>query len=151
MKRTISQSQEPRTTQSRRGSIFPIFLISLILVAATAAVLVRTTLTQRSLVRTEELRLQADWLVHSAAARAAAKLASDPAYAGETWPVLAEELGQQHGASVEIAVSTIDANPTRRDLSPKSNRQVDITVNYPPEGNPRVRLSRQVFVKVSGE
>lgn len=151
MKQTISQSQEPRTAQSRRGSIFPIFLISLILVAATAAVLVRTTLAQRSLVRTEELRLQADWLVHSAAARAAANLASDPAYPGETWPVLAGELEQKHGATVEIAVSTIDDNPTRRDLSPKSNRQVDITVNYPPEGNPRVRLSRKVFVKVAGE
>jgi hypothetical protein len=151
MKQTLSRSREPGNTWSRRGSIFPIFLISLILVAATAAALVRTTLTQRSLVRTEELRLQADWLVHSASARAAAKLAGDATYSGETWSLSAEELGQKHGATVEIAVSTIDDNPTRRDLSPQKNRQVDITVNYPPEGNPRVRLTRQVFVQVAGD
>jgi hypothetical protein len=97
------------------------------------------------------LRLQADWLVHSAAARAAAKLAVDATYSGESWPVSAELRGQQQGASVEITVSTIDDNPTRRDLATDQNRQVNITVNYPPEGTRKVRLSRQVFVRVAGE
>lgn len=132
----------------RRGSIFPIFLVSLILVAATSAILVRTTLTQRALVRSEERRLQADWLVQSASARAAAKLATDAAYSGETWQVSADEIQQTNGASIEISVSKLDDSATRPGISSTSHRQVDITVNYPPDGKQRVRLSRQLFVKL---
>ena len=74
-----------RLPRRRTGSVFPIFLISLVLVSATAAVLVRTTLAQRSLVRAEDQRIQADWLIHSAVARAAAKLDANSTYSGESW------------------------------------------------------------------
>lgn len=149
MKPASSHTQRVPAKTNRIGSIFPIFLISLVLVSATGAALVRTTLTQRSLVRSEDLRLQADWLVHSASARAAAKLSADAAYKGETWKVSADQLGQANAASIEITVSPI--NGVRPDLSPEQNRRVDITVNYPPESEQRVRLTRQVFVNVAGE
>jgi hypothetical protein len=142
------KSGTARTAGRRRGSIFPIFLISLILVAATSAILVRTTLTQRALVRSEERRLQADWLVQSASARAAAKLAADAAYSGETWLVSQDEIQQTNGASIEIVVSKLGDSATRPGISTTSHRQVDITVNYPAEGNQRVRLSRQLLVKL---
>lgn len=137
--RHLTSGRQSSTTTRRQGSVFPILLISLLLVSATAAVLVKTTLTQRSIVRSEELRLQADWLVHSATARAAAALAADATWTGETWQIPADQLGQSHGATVDIAISLSDQNPNRH--------QADITVNYPSQGEHRVRLSRRVLIK----
>ena len=94
-----------RLPRRRTGSVFPIFLISLVLVSATAAVLVRTTLAQRSLVRAEDQRIQADWLIHSAVARAAAKLDANSTYSGESWQLSAEKSGLSHSAAIEIVVS----------------------------------------------
>lgn len=135
----------------RAGSVFPIFLISLVLVSATAAVLVRTTLAQRSLVRAEDRRIQADWLVQSAAARAAANLDADSTYSGETWQLSADQSGLSHPAVIEIAVSAVTDNAGRPDLETGQHRQVKLTVNYPAEGDQKVRLSRRVFVKASAE
>lgn len=141
------QNSSTRLKGRRAGSVFPIFVISLLLVSATAAVLVRTTLAQRSLVRAEDQRIQADWLAHSAAARAAVKLEADATYSGETWQVSAEQLGQSHAAVVAIAVSAVDENASRPDLASDQHRQIDLTVNYPAEGEQKVRLLRRVFVK----
>lgn len=147
----FERDSRERSPRRRRGSVFPIFLISLVLVSATAAVLVRTTLAQRSLVRAEDRRIQADWLVHSAAARAAVKLHADSTYSGETWQLSAEQSGLSHPAAIEIVVSAVDEKAGRPDLGTEQHRQVDLTVNYPSQGEQKVRLSRRVFVKASAE
>lgn len=147
----IERDAEERLPRRRTGSVFPIFLISLVLVSATAAVLVRTTLAQRSLVRAEDQRIQADWLIHSAVARTVAKLDADSTYAGETWQLSAEKSGLSHSAAIEIVVSAVDENAGRPDLKTDQHRQVDLTVNFPARGDQRVRLSQRVFVKVRAD
>ena len=143
---SIKRDLQERLPRKRTGSVFPIFLISLVLVSATAAVLVRTTLAHRSLVRAEDRRIQADWLVHSAAARAAVKLNADSTYSGETWQISAEQSGLSQPAAIKIAVSAIDESAGRPNLDAGQHRQVDLNVNYPARGDQKVRLSRRVFV-----
>lgn len=150
--RKISTEARPSQQACRRqrsGSIFPIFVVSLLLVAATAAVLTRTTLAQRALVRSDNVRLQGDWLVHSAAARATAKLNADATYSGETWNVSAGQLGQPYGATIRIAVSAIDEETDRGSLNPDLYRRIDLTVTVPAEGRQQVHLTRQILTKVT--
>ena len=116
------------------------FLLSLLLLTLTVGVLVRASLTQRNLVKGGLRRVQADWLVYSATARAAEQLKSDPDYTGETWNISAEAIGQPDPAVAEIEVSA--------DPSAESRRLVTITVNYPPDIPDRVLATRTVPVAV---
>jgi len=86
-------------------------------------------------------RVQADWLVHSAAARAASQLRISTDYTGEQWSIPAEALNQHDAALANIQVATDPESETRR--------LVTITVNYPPEGPHRVRATRVLPVTVS--
>lgn len=137
-----SDSPTARPGQGRRGLITVIFLIVLLLVSLTMASLVRAMLTQRELVRSGSIRVQADWLAQSALNRAAARLKAEPAWSGETWNISADELRQTNAAAITIEV--------RNDASRSTHRQVRVTVVSPPEGPPRVRLQRTYAVDLPG-
>jgi len=115
-------------------------MLSLLLLSLTVGVMIRSTVIQRSLVRSDLQRVQADWLVHSAAARAASQLQVSTEYSGEQWSIPAEVLNQHDAALANIQVATDPESETRR--------LVTITVNYPPEGAHRVRSTRVVPVTV---
>lgn len=136
--RPRSDSPAARSGRERRGLIAVIFLVVLLLVSLTMASLVRAMLTQRELVRSGSIRVQADWLAQSALNRAAARLKAEPAWSGETWNLTAEELRQTNAAAITIEV--------RKDESRSTRRQVRVTVVSPPEGPPRVRLQRTYAV-----
>lgn len=141
MKHRRSYSQQTRTASRRNGTILVLFILSLLLLTMTVGVLIRASLTQRGLVRSDIRRVQADWLVQSAAARASGQLQNDSTYAGEQWQIAAETLNQPDAAVADIQVAT--------DPESETNRLVTITVNYPPEGTDRVRASRTVSIAVS--
>ena len=76
----------------RRGSMTVFVLVCLLVIAMICGVLLRIGLTERERIRGEERKLQTEWLVESGLERAAAKLASDPKYGGETWDLAASDL-----------------------------------------------------------
>jgi hypothetical protein len=139
MQQTPSYTSDTANTR-RRGTILILFMLSLLLLSLTVGVMIRSTVIQRSLVRGDLQRVQAEWLVHSAAARAASQLQISTDYTGEQWSVPAEALNQHDAALASIQVATDPESETRR--------LVTITVNYPPEGTDRVRASRTVPVTV---
>jgi type II secretory pathway component PulK len=139
MKRNQSSSSDTANTR-RRGTILILFMLSLLLMSLTVGVLIRSTVIQRSLVRSDLQRVQADWLVHSAAARAASQLQANADYSGEQWSIPAEALNQHDSALASIQVATDPESETRR--------LVTITVNYPPEGAHRARATRVIPVTV---
>ncbi len=71
----------------RQGVALIPALVCLVLVGMLCALALRTTHTQRVVGIAEHRRLQAEWLAESGLARAAARLAADPSYKGETWDV----------------------------------------------------------------
>jgi Tfp pilus assembly protein PilX len=73
---------------------------------------------------------QAEQLASAALSRAAARLAQDPEYQGESWRLAPDELGQSYAAFVTIAVTgTGDDGGARQatarvELPPGENRRV---------------------------
>jgi len=127
--------------QARRGGVFVLFLLSLLLLTLTSGAMIRSTLLQRDLGRAGALRTQAEWVFQSAINRAAVHLERDPAWAGEEWSIAAGDLQQPHGALAEIVVTPDPAQEMRR--------QVSITVNCPPDGAIRARVSRAVVIDLA--
>ena len=72
-----------------RGVALLTAIVCLAVVALICGSLVRVAHTQRQQTRTEERRLQAEWLAEAGLERAAAKLADSQEYAGETWQIAA--------------------------------------------------------------
>jgi hypothetical protein len=64
---------------------------------------------ERRAARLAEERLQAAWLAESAVGRAAAQLARDGDYRGETWQIPADQLAGGYNAVIKIKIERTDA------------------------------------------
>ena len=126
----------------RRGSAVMLVIVTLIVLTMLMGALVKTVGLQRDVVRSDAVRVQAEWLLESSANRAAARIKEKPDYSGETWSPSPEELGQKEGAVVEIKVAA--------DLKEPQRRRVSIRVEYPAtsEHEHKARLSREVLIDV---
>jgi Tfp pilus assembly protein PilX len=131
-----------QSTARRRGlSIVPA-LACLVVVILFCGVLIRQVTTHRALVRSEEQRLQADWLAESGLARASARLAADRAYKGETWEIAAADLGGLAG-TVRIEVGDVAGQAARR--------RVRVEADFPRDGDRRARSSKTLTVDLGPE
>jgi hypothetical protein len=118
-------------------------LVCLLVMTLICGSLLRTIQTQRALVRSEERRLQADWLAESGLERACARLANDAEYQGETWSVTADQLGGKDNAAVTIQVA---ARPGK---DGEIQRLVSVQADYPSDPSRRVRARRQAIVDIA--
>lgn len=125
---------------NRTGTVLVIFMVSLAMLSLTAAAMLRVTLLQRSMVQSNELRIQSEWLFQSAVARASSELKSDAQYMGEEWKLTAQSLGQTSGAVANISVDAVDGKT--------NERRVAITVLYPPDDAQRATVSRTVSISL---
>ncbi|MFT5322542.1 MAG: hypothetical protein ACI8P0_000377 [Planctomycetaceae bacterium] len=126
--------------RNRKGTIMVIFMISLAMLSLTAAAMLRVTLLQRSMVKSNELRIQSEWLFQSAVARASSELKSNAEYTGEEWKIMAQSLGQTSDALAKISVEPVDGKT--------NERRVAITVLYPPDDAQRATVSRSVTISL---
>ena len=101
-----------------------------------AGVWTRTAARNARQMRRQEERAQAQWLAEAGVRRAAARLAADPEYLGEDWPIDAQELGRQHDAAVTIEVVPLEPASGERRLIAKAR--------YPRDA-PRVRVTKTVL------
>lgn len=125
---------------NRRGTVLVIFMVSLAMLSLTAAAMLRVTLLQRSMVQSNELRIQSEWLFQSAVARASSELKSNAEYTGEEWKMTAQSLSQTSNAVANISVDTVDGKT--------NERRVAITVLYPPDDAQRAIVSRSVTISL---
>ena len=126
--------------RNRKGTVLVIFMISLAMLSMTAAAMLRVTLLQRSMVRNNELRIQSEWLFQSAVVRASSQLKSNAKYSGEEWNISTESLGQTSSAVAKISIETVEGKT--------NERQVSITVIYPPDDTERATVSRSVTISL---
>jgi hypothetical protein len=97
-------------------------------------------LVQRKTIELTARQVQASWLAESGTQRAAARLAADANYRGETWNVSAEELGGRSGGVVTIHV---EKSPDKAD-----RRTVHIDADFPSDPQQRARVSREVSLRI---
>ena len=127
----------------RRGVVVVIVVVALALIALLCVSLLRLAAARVAQARADERRLQAEWLADSGLERAAARLAADRDYAGETWAIAAEELGGPAGGVVRIAVEPVDGSSTRR--------RVRVRAEFPRDSPRAARRTREATLGLSPE
>lgn len=134
--------QRPPRAESRRpvrrGAILLLALICLLLVSMLGATIVNIATSQRRQQQSSQFRLQAESLAESGVQRAAAQLALNPQYAGETWE---PEMGANAGklqCVVRIVVVADERMPRQR--------HVTAVADFPHTGEHRARSRREMTI-----
>jgi hypothetical protein len=116
--------------RDRDGSVVVVVLVCLMALAMIGAASLRVGLDERRVLRADEGRLQAEWLMRSGLERAVFRLAEGDSYAGETWEIPADPADGGVPAVVRIVVAKDDTDAGRRrvsvqaDLSSGSSQRV---------------------------
>lgn len=129
-----------RTGAERRGGV-----LLLVLVVGTVLILVllgvlRRIASQAQQQRGQQNQAQAVWLAESALQRAAARLATDASYRGETWQLPPEQLDGRHPGRVAISVERLSGPPSRH--------AVRVVADFPDHPQDRVRRSTQLVLEL---
>lgn len=120
------------------GAILIVVLVCLALATALSVVVVRQIAVERLAAQWNDRSLQARWLVESGIERAAARLAADADYAGETWTLSVKQLAGRDGAVVRIQVDAVDDQPRQR--------TVRVEADYANGSEYRCRRAKQILV-----
>jgi type II secretory pathway component PulK len=119
----------------RRGAVMFAVLVSLVVVTALVAGWTSDGLSLSRKSRDAEQRLQADWLAEAGLDRAAARLAVDHNYSGETWTIAPAELSSADGGRVEIHVAATGAS-----------RRISVAADYPADPQRRCRIRKEIVL-----
>jgi Tfp pilus assembly protein PilX len=141
----------------RRGTVLVMALACLVILGVLQVLLVQAAVARRRLSHEQAFRHQARWLAEAGIERAAARLAAEADYRGETWQVSAEELppsGQRASepASVEIEVQSATAATAATDQRSDdraNERMVRVRAAYPRDLPRRVVYEKQITVSLS--
>ncbi len=125
-----------QTGPKRGGFLLLSALVCMALVIAMGGLMTRMMVVNSQYDRAQLRRMQCQWLVDSGIERAAARLAADAEFTGETWRIEPEQLDGRNGAVVRIAVTP--------EAEPSAWRAVSVQADYPADPPARVRYSRTV-------
>jgi type II secretory pathway component PulK len=123
----------------RKGTALILVLVGLGVTTLIFMAAMKMILVQRKSIELNSRQIQSRWLAESGIERAAARLAADAKYEGETWNVSAEDLGGRDGGKVTIKVEQVPGKPGRR--------TVHVEADYPPEPELRARETRDVTLR----
>ena len=138
--------------RSRRALTTVVVLVCLIVITLIGAALLKVGLAQRKAVRSEEHRLQAEWLAESGLDRALARVTLDRNYRGEEWPIRPEDLSLGALASVgepsssaaqPAAVITISVE---RIAESANRRRIRVQADFPLDPLVRSRHTKQMVI-----
>lgn len=127
-----------------RGLTTVAVLICLLVIGLISGVLVKLGVAYRDRVRTEERRLQAEWLAEAGVDRALARLASNADYAGERWEIPAESLGLTAVKAPERGPAAVVVIEVERLKDQDGGAIVRARADYPPDPPNRVRVIREI-------
>ena len=118
----------------RRGAVMIMALICLVLIAAMGGTLLHWATMEHKLLLLRERESQARWLAEAGIALAAARLAADGGYSGETWKVAGDDLPHGEPATVRLHVAAGDGG----------RRVVKVDTEYPADSDAAVHFSKEV-------
>ncbi len=133
-----TQTVRGRQSTRRRGAVLIVAIVCVIVGSAVFLSILKMTAVGRNVLQSESRRIQAAWLAESGLQRAAARLAADADYAGETWNVSAAQLSSTDPAKVRIDVEPVAEHAHRR--------LVRVRADYPDDPHYRVRYAKQTVV-----
>lgn len=132
-----------RPTTSPRGAILIMVLVALALLAALGGTLLRWASMEHKLLRSQAEAGQARWLAEAGVERAAARLAHDLKYAGETWDIAAADLPAGAAARVRIVVKPLAGHADRSSIV--------VDVEYPLESDVASRVHKEAVFPIQAE
>src|SRR5262245_17424896 len=141
--RSVPRNPAVRRGASRRGAFLIVAMVCLLLAGLLLSSVLKLAVLQEQQLGFEKSRLQAAWLAESGLERAAARLAQEPGYSGETWKISAARLG---GADAAVVVIRVQQTKTE-----ESRRAIVVEATYPAEGPHHARLTGDAIVSVSKE
>ena len=121
-----------------RGAVLIVVLVCLALATALFVLVAKQAVAERRAIDRSCHALQSRWLAEAGVERAAARLAADPDYAGETWDLSAKQLAGNDDAIVRIQVEKIADRPERR--------SVRVEADYPSGPERRCRQVKRIFM-----
>ena len=130
----------PSQPKRRRGAILIVILLCFLVAASMFALLARHSVAEHRAAETQLWTVQSQWIAEAAIERAAARLAADANYTGDTWTISAAELGGNDGGQARIRVEKIDGSSNRR--------TVRVEADYPDDPVHRARWTKQIAIDV---
>ena len=119
-------------------------LVCLVVVVALSGTLVRWAAMEHKLLRAQEIESQARWLAEAGIERAAAQLAADADYSGDTWDIAATQLPSGEAVRVHVKVTPIEKRAQRS--------TIEVDVEYGLDGSvPAIVHKEVVYQFPSGE
>lgn len=139
--------------RKRRGAILILAIVCVAVTMSIMALLVRFALMHHVVQKNQHRAAQANLLVRSALGRAAARLAIDPSYTGETWKIPAEDFLASEQVSetsppgkAALVRITVEPVANRRPADSPDRRVIHVVADYPDDPKHRVRRSKQITV-----
>ena len=129
-----------RTQFHRRGLMIIAALVCLLVVTSLVGSMLKNALRARRELHTERDRRQAELLIEAGASRAAARLASSPAFRGDTWELPAADIVGQGGGRVTTEITSKENQATL---------QLRVAVEYPIDRDFPIRRSQTFNLKTS--
>ncbi len=120
------------------GVVLVVVLVCLMIASMLSVAVVRQIVAERRTLEMSHRNLQTRWFAETGLERAAARLAVDEKYSGETWTIPAKELAASDPAVIRIQVETVAEQPQRR--------SVRVEADYPADSQQRCRKMKQIVV-----
>ncbi len=120
--------------RARRGTALVVVLAGLAVATVMFVAAMKLIVVQHKTIELNSRQIQAGWLAESAVQRAAARLAADANYRGETWKISAADLEGRDDATVAIRVKLVPGKADRR--------AVRVQADYPSDPQQRARDAR---------
>ena len=131
----------PRNHKRRWGVVLVAVLVCMMLAAALFVAILGGAAARHRQIQQRQLEMQAVWLTEAGVERAAARLASDADFTGDTWHIAAEQLGGRHDGMVRTLV--------QRDATLPDRYLVTVNADYPNDPVNRVRNSKTININNS--
>ncbi len=129
-----------QSREKRRGVILILILACLAIASVLLITGIKLALSSHRVARTFGWGEQAQCLAESGLERAAAQLAADADYSGETWNISARDLGGDDAGRVKIEVKPIPEHGNRR--------LVKVEADFPDDPLDRVEYSRELTLEL---
>jgi Tfp pilus assembly protein PilX len=123
--------------RGNRGAVLVVVMVCFALAAVLFVLVARQAIFSHQIAETQVWTIQAQWVAEAALERAAARLAANADYAGETWRIPAAELwGNEAVAKIDVEKVANHAN----------RRLVRVEADYPVIPVHRSRWTAQVLI-----
>ncbi len=122
----------------RRGAVLIVVLVCFVIAAAMFVMLGRQAVAERRAGDVQLWTAQAQWIAEAAVERAAARLAADAKYPGETWAIAAAEIGGRQGGRAKIRIEPVAGRP--------DSRLLRVEADYPDDPVHRARWTKQITI-----